>query len=213
MKILSLDYGVGRYAALFNHSRHEVDRVRFINEDTDPIQDYDLIMFTGGSDVSPELYGEAPLASGFGYNEARDKYEKDIFELAVEHQVPMVGICRGAQFLCVMNGGKLVQDCDCHTNYHMMQTDEGQMINVTSTHHQMMIPDGDFDLLSWANEISSYKMGAEGHLHTFKKEPETVWWPDTTSLAFQYHPEMMIDKSLGYKYFFSMIDKYIGEDE
>jgi len=67
----------------------------------------DLVQFTGGEDVTPSLYGEQAHAAT-SCNPARDDREAKIF-LSFKNKVPMAGICRGAQFLNVMNKGSMWQ--------------------------------------------------------------------------------------------------------
>jgi len=64
------------------------------------------VVFTGGADVSPFMYGEKKLSVTCN-DEHRDEQEKLFFERYTK--VPKVGICRGGQFLNVMNGGKMWQ--------------------------------------------------------------------------------------------------------
>jgi GMP synthase-like glutamine amidotransferase len=98
-----------------------------------------LVCFTGGEDVSPDLYGHRNLASYCG--KARDEREVLIFEQARRCKVPMTGICRGSQFLNVMCGGTMVQHMKkSHGGgLHGCITRDGEDFQVTSTHHQMSV--------------------------------------------------------------------------
>lgn len=143
-------------------------------------EDVKLCVFTGGEDVDPSLYGETPHKTTFS-NIKRDKFEQVIFQTCVKNDIPMVGICRGAQFLTVMNGGKLHQHVEGHTFGHLMRdVATSDLIWVTSTHHQMMRPwlCKDFEVLATASIA-----GAD--------DPEVVKYHITRSLAIQYHPEVM----------------------
>lgn len=70
----------------------------------------DGILFTGGHDVAPQLYGESPIAACGPSSPQRDALEAALFRLAAEAQLPVFGICRGIQFFNVMLGGTLYQD-------------------------------------------------------------------------------------------------------
>ncbi len=106
------------------------------------VDDADVICFTGGEDVDPSLYGEKCLA-GTNYNVRRDEYDADIYGQAVALKKPMVGICRGGQFLNVMEGGKMWQDVNNHAGriHDVVDIKSGKVVEgMTSTHHQQMIP-------------------------------------------------------------------------
>lgn len=70
----------------------------------------DGILLTGGQDVSPEIYGEEKLDSSVACYEARDSMEKELLGQALEKDIPILGICRGIQFLNAYLGGSLYQD-------------------------------------------------------------------------------------------------------
>ncbi|MBQ7488673.1 MAG: gamma-glutamyl-gamma-aminobutyrate hydrolase family protein [Clostridia bacterium] len=70
----------------------------------------DGVLFTGGHDVSPQMYGEAPLPECGAVCPARDRMEQMLFEECLEMDKPMLGICRGIQLINVLLGGTLYQD-------------------------------------------------------------------------------------------------------
>ena len=109
------------------------------HELTDALSTADIVMFTGGEDVDPSMYGCKKHRSTYS-NINRDIYEKEIFEKIRPDQL-VVSICRGSQFTCVMNGGLLVQNCSNHTiSYTHRITNGDKIIDITSTHHQMQYP-------------------------------------------------------------------------
>lgn len=77
----------------------------------DLINKLDGILFSGGSDVNPLLYGEEiENVCGFIVSE-RDNHEiKLIKKVLEETDIPILGICRGHQLLNVTLGGTLYQD-------------------------------------------------------------------------------------------------------
>ena len=70
----------------------------------------DGFLLTGGQDVSPALYGAAPVPACGETCPARDAMETKLLALALEQDQPVLGICRGIQFLNVYLGGTLYQD-------------------------------------------------------------------------------------------------------
>lgn len=156
-----------------------------------------LIVFTGGEDVTPAYYGEEKQPYTLN-NPKRDKMEETIFNAAKKLKIPMVGICRGAQFLTVMNGGKLHQHVTGHTSSHGIKTLENELIQVTSTHHQVMRPEGTtHQMLAWDER--------HGVAH-----PEVVEYPLTNSLAIQFHPEYMAGESSAVRYSTDLIKELMG---
>jgi len=69
----------------------------------------DGFVLQGGSDLAPETYGESPIGHWKG-DAYRDHYELHIIDFAIQHEKPILGICRGMQLLNVYFGGTLYQD-------------------------------------------------------------------------------------------------------
>jgi len=74
----------------------------------------DGIIFTGGSDVDPELYGEAAQPETSGIVRMRDDAELALLRAALDRDMPVLGICRGIQVLNVGLGGDLDQHLEGH---------------------------------------------------------------------------------------------------
>lgn len=173
----------------------------------------DVILFGGGEDISPTLYKQK--ASRFSgatvYLSTRDKLEKFFFDKAKELDIPMIGICRGAQLLCALSGGSLYQHVNMHGNGHEIDTNTGQTLYVSSVHHQMMNPLGTkHELIAWSKNILSNVHLIEGEQNLeVTVEPEVVYFKDTKALAIQYHPEFMSEQDDGYKYAQDLVTNYI----
>lgn len=159
------------------------------------LENANVVLFTGGEDIDPSLYGKEKHPSTSS-NLSRDLKEKEIFEKIKLNQLAL-GICRGSQFLTVMNGGILVQDCSGHAigATHLISNDEFS-VDITSTHHQMMypfnLPKKDYDLLFTSHQRLSYYY--EGVDEMPPCEPEVVYYHKKDKpkcLAIQGHPEMM----------------------
>lgn len=75
----------------------------------DVLDRVDAIVLTGGGDVDPALYGGLPDSRHSAAEPGRDAYEIELVVRALERDVPMLAICRGAQVLNVACGGTLVQ--------------------------------------------------------------------------------------------------------
>lgn len=88
---------------------------------TDPsvVELLDGLIISGGADVGPEQYGAEPHALTRS-QPARDVHDIALTHAALEHEVPLFAICRGAQILNVALGGSLVQhvpDVNPEANY------------------------------------------------------------------------------------------------
>lgn len=147
----------------------------------------DLLIFTGGEDVTPSIYGGTN--KGISYNMERDNYERFIYSKVSDIGSPVnkiLGICRGVQFLNVMMGGSLVRDIEHyygkpHDNIHDLKWMTSTIFTehlprVNSLHHQCI-----------------YNIGNNGSHNILAIEPNTrtieaILWENRV-LGFQFHPE------------------------
>jgi len=178
-------------------------------------EDITIALFTGGEDVNPDYYGESIGSSTF-INIKRDTLEQEAFNSLSPH-ILKVGICRGSQFLTVMNNGRLIQHVSGHGQSHDVIDKEENIFEVTSTHHQMMYP---FDLdkseyeiiaTSKINISEKYLDGNDQEINLSKdfKECEIVYYNKTKSLAIQGHPEFNYATDEFKKYCYNLIDKLL----
>ena len=158
----------------------------------------DGILFTGGQDVSPSLYGQTPLNGSVCCCEARDAMDRAVLRLAVEQKKPILGICRGLQLINVCFGGTLWQDLPtqhpseiAHRQQppydrpsHTVQMEEGtplaacldlEELRVNSCHHQ--------GIRRLGSGLRSMAVAPDGLT-------EALYLPDYPFLwAVQWHPE------------------------
>ena len=171
---------------------------------TDDIEEATLVCFTGGADVEPDLYGEDKHPTT-RYHAERDDQCLELFNTCIRSAIPMVGICRGSQFLCVANEGKLWQDVDGHTQDHMALDYNGDVFAVTSTHHQEMRPKGGRVLLTARSGTYRSNM-VDGVARTIAASTptiESVCWTHSKCLSVQGHPEFR-DASPKFKAWFAL---------
>jgi gamma-glutamyl-gamma-aminobutyrate hydrolase PuuD len=69
----------------------------------------DGLIFSGGSDLDPGLYGQEPHAETIGIVPERDGAELALLRAALARDQPVLAICRGSQVLNVALGGDLIQ--------------------------------------------------------------------------------------------------------
>jgi putative glutamine amidotransferase len=174
-----------------------------LSENPERMKDVDGVLFTGGSDVAPSRYGKAnELHLCEEIDEKRDHEEFLIADEVEKRELPVLGICRGAQLLNVHKGGTLVTDVEhfggqCHKKLdavrdrrHNIDVTPGSLIarilrktegEVNSAHHQAIERIGD-GLQATARATDDGTV-------------EAIEYADPTDrpffLAVQWHPERM----------------------
>ena len=167
----------------------------FLPTSTDPAeyaQRLDGLMLSGGTDIEPARYGQAPCAELYVPEPDRDAFEMALLDGAADAGVPVLGICRGIQVLNVHGGGTLHQHVATHDDggrrpnaiAHRVDLVEGSLaaslygpsIDVNSLHHQTIAEVAD------SYEVTGH--GDDGAVEVI----EAVGRP---WLGVQWHPEMM----------------------
>lgn len=163
----------------------------------------DLVVFTGGTDVDPALYGEERHPMTQSSDIFRDQFELASYKMYVRCGIPMVGICRGGQLLNVLNGGKMIQ--------HLGKTVSGDVEmwdtvgigyrTVRVDHHQGMVRRGN----AVDGQMTHYPIPGEPDMGV--SVDYVIWYPETKSLCFQPHPEWGHQGTEDY--FFQLIGRYV----
>ena len=170
----------------------------FLSKELENVAKADLLLLTGGEDVDPSIYGEYPHHTT-GSNINRDSIDITFYNKATKLHIPILGICRGSQFITAMqHKGRLVQNVTNHAIWgtHSITFNDDFVCEATSTHHQMMYPFNvaKCEILAWSTVPLSnkYEFGNEVKQHLINNiEPEIVYYPNVNALACQSHPEMM----------------------
>ncbi len=68
------------------------------------------LVLSGGIDINPTRYSQAPHPSVTQISDERDEFELGLLAEGLERRLPILAICRGLQLLNVHLGGTLVQD-------------------------------------------------------------------------------------------------------
>ncbi|MCI0562399.1 MAG: gamma-glutamyl-gamma-aminobutyrate hydrolase family protein [Nitrososphaera sp.] len=206
-----------RFDSFFKDTRSTLSYVTFSPKPGD------AVLFHGGQDIWPGLYGETPIKQCHTKNILiRDQAEIRIMEECLERNIPMIGICRGAQLMCVFAGGSLFQHLNNHTNnnHGLVTSDNQQIPHAPGDHHQIMRPGvGNtcvWTPLAWTKDrISTETMaGPEAPVpedYEVDWELEVVYFDAIRGLAIQPHPEWGIGETMRpfNNYVDDLIRKYI----
>ncbi|MFG1304738.1 gamma-glutamyl-gamma-aminobutyrate hydrolase family protein [Xanthobacter autotrophicus] len=172
----------------------------------------DGLLFGGGSDVFPDRYGGAPKA-GHRYDLARDDMEASWAEAALEHDVPVLGVCRGMQMLNVLEGGTLFPDL----SHHEEKYPTSFLHRIFYRKTVFLAPDG------WLARLSGYEqlkvnsihnqalkdlgpgfkvIGAEANGLIQAIEHETR----SFCVGVQFHPEFLLHRAFARRIFHSLVE-------
>jgi len=166
--------------------------------------DFDGILFTGGEDVDPELYGERIKYGNVKINRARDDFERALLDAGVESRLPVLGICRGIQLINVRFGGTLYQDLKSDT---ALELDHKQPGSRSEPSHSVTVTEPDsllhgiFTGLCRVNSLhhQAIKRLGRGLKVTAHSEDGLVEAVELAGgypffLAVQWHPEEMFSE-------------------
>ena len=166
------------------------------------LETLDGIVFSGGADIDPSLYGAEPHPETDTPQARRDTGEMALLEGALERDMPTLAICRGFQLLNIARGGDLVQHLPDE-----LRSDEHKQVPGVFAQHPVEVKDGTrlSSMVGARSDVTSHHHQGIGRLG--EGLVETAWAGDGTlegvedpSLRFlvgvQWHPEAGEDKAL-----------------
>jgi putative glutamine amidotransferase len=107
------------------------------------LQMVDGLIFSGGADIDPALYGDTDVhPATYDISAERDRFEIDLINGAIEHDVPVLCICRGIQVLNVALGGSLVQHIDDQIAAPLSHRQQEVTIAANEPSQQVALVDG-----------------------------------------------------------------------
>lgn len=122
-----------------------------IEEQEEQLCQLDGLLLSGGGDINPVLMGEDPVPELHSICPERDAYELRLCRRAHDKQIPVMGICRGAQVMAVALGGKVCQDIE------RWMREKGKMLTIK---HSQDAP------RDCATHFVTMEKDAEGHYTT-----------------------------------------------
>lgn len=186
----------------------ELLELSFQKNNVEDIAACDGFVLTGGIDVEPSIFGgaqEYPHRPE-SFLPERDAFEKLIYAHAKKEKIPVLGICRGMQYINILEGGKVYDDIGEDANavhkkaaedkVHSVSLSKDSLLYeitaqeqglVNSAHHQAVNPDHLGENLM----ISAYSEAGDGII-------EALEYKDKSNSGFmigvQWHPERMKEK-------------------
>ncbi len=157
-------------------------------------------LFPGGFDLDPAFFNEEPIPELGRVDRDLDIFQLAVLDLAVEKQMPVLGICRGAQVINVALGGSLYQDIPSQfatpVLNHMQETihlgtDHPVEITPGSRLHKMFGP----GLMVNSRHHQSIKEPGKGLKITVRSPDGVIEAVEHRSLPIdlvQWHPELMM---------------------
>lgn len=161
-------------------------------------ESFDGFLFTGGQDVSPELYGEEVLPECGECSPERDAMERILLEKILMSGKPLLGICRGIQLLNAALGGTLYQDLPAQhpgeINHHMTPPYDRTVHKVTlspSAPLYEILGAGEIAVNSYHHQaVKELAKALEVSAVSEDGLVEGVYMPDKKFvMAVQWHPE------------------------
>jgi len=177
----------------------EFEVLDYHDKNFDRIRQCGALILTGGNDISARyshVEGTSPIPE-------RDDFEAGLLDYALTNELPVLGICRGMQFINCRMGGTLISDIvsagmsnhdalEGIDSLHAVEVRENSLLKeitgrdsgmVNSSHHQGIKEPGIGLIIS--------AVSTDG-------VPEAIEWGERENKPFllgvQWHPERMADK-------------------
>jgi putative glutamine amidotransferase len=140
---------------------------------------FDFVILTGGGSIPSEYYNQTHDDS---LQANRDKTEKTIIEYALVNKKPILGICRGMEYINGLFGGKSSKHIDLHTTRpirmdHPVCIGKEKIIKVNNYHNDGIYKE------NLAEEFKVLALDKENHV------VESFYSNDKKILCVQWHPE------------------------
>jgi len=175
----------------------------------------DGMLFTGGQDVNPALYGEEKSDVCGQPCQRRDEMERLLFAEALSRDKPVFGICRGIQLFNALLGGSLYQDLPSQTQSRIRHAQKPPYDQ--PAHEVRVLPGTPLSALSGQEILSVNSCHHQGlktlapPLAVMAKTRddliEAVYMPEKTfAWAVQWHPEYALDDPVSRALFAAFVE-------
>jgi len=160
----------------------------------------DGIILTGGEDINPLEYNDTANIKVCGtINYQRDTLERKLFDFALEHETPLIGVCRGMQMMNVASGGTLYGDIPSEIGTSVIHRNKGEVMHEIAIIDtcSLIFPIGTdtFMVNSWHHQgLKDLSENLRIIARSFDGLPEAVVMEKSKHpfmIAVQFHPERL----------------------
>lgn len=116
------------------------------------------VILSGGNDLS--TFNPSPLSS------KRDAYEKNIVRHCLEENLPLLGICRGAEFIAHFFGSSL-KPCKNHIGEHKVRLKSGSEVVVNSFHN--------YAISKLGQDLEPLALAEDESVEAFRHKSVKIW--------------------------------------
>lgn len=158
----------------------------------------DGIVFTGGPDVRPSLFGEDIIPSCGAINDERDAFEIKLYKMAMAADKSILGVCRGVQVMNIAEGGNIYQDIYSQSGTRLVHhTLDGERafhnVRLTDNNalHKIKFSAESFIVNSYHHQsVKDLADGYEAFAYSDDGLIEAIYMPSRRFVAgVQWHPE------------------------
>jgi len=157
------------------------------------------LILSGGEDIDPSAYGQAPHSQLGKVDSVRDAFELALFRTARDRQLPVLAICRGIQLVNVAMGGTLWQDLPSERGGSVAH--DPRLSRTARSHHVGAVPGSRLARAICTDKLTvnsfhhqAIREPANGVIVSAKSEDDVIegiesppgpWW----LVGVQWHPE------------------------
>jgi len=158
----------------------------------------DALVLSGGGDIDPSRYDGKRHDTNYSIDQERDTLELELARRVIDSSIPTLGICRGAQILNVVQGGKLIEHIPDEVGVKVLHrapprepVTHGVKLKTGSRLAQILGRD-QFDATSWHHQaLRGAAAGFDAVAHAPDGTIEAIEMPSHPwMIAVQWHPEL-----------------------
>jgi putative glutamine amidotransferase len=171
-------------------------------------RELDGLLLTGGGDVDPARFGEAPHPNLYDVAPPRDALETEAVRIALERRLPILAVCRGIQVLNVALGGTLYQDVGTEPGTALQHSQQHDGVPRDQPSHKVRVAPGSrLARVLGADELEVNSMHHQAVKALGAGLRAVAWAPDEVVegvelddparlvLGVQWHPEELVGDS------------------